>query len=425
MAEKILFLQFDKYKDLLLGKKVLIAVSGGVDSLSLLISFEKWNKRNNFNINIEAITVDHKLRATSTDEAQYVKNICDKIEIKHTIATWDGEKPTSNIELIAREKRYELIKEYFQENNFDILLLAHHGDDQAETFFIRLFRGSGIDGLASMNDISVLYDMKILRPFLGIHKNNLINFLNEENIKWVEDESNSDEKYLRNKIRAFLNSFENKNEIVDRINFAVKEINKSKVFINEEFEKYKSKILKFNTFGSCLLLYEKFKKINKDIALRILAFSAMKVSGNIYKPRLEKLQRLYDNIINLQSKDKFKYTFYGCVFEKYNDELLMVYREYNSIEEDKKLVFNKEIIWDNRFTVKLLQDRNDLIISHVKEGEFNKILEKTRKSNFEKYKELREIVGIQKNIFYTLPVLIENGEYILESNDLINIQFMF
>ncbi|MDR0572127.1 MAG: tRNA lysidine(34) synthetase TilS [Rickettsiales bacterium] len=418
MADK-LFLAIEKYKNDFFNKRILVAVSGGVDSLSLLLSFNEWNK---YDIYFEAITIDHKLRPSSSEEAEYVHEMCEKLGVKHTIKTWEDTKPAANIESIAREKRYSLIKEYYDKNHFDFLLVAHHLDDQAETFFIRLFRGSGIDGLASMDDISELYGMKIVRPFLSLHKEDLQDYLEKKNVKWLEDESNNDEKYLRNKVRVFLNSFPNKNEITRRIDFAVKEIGKAKNFINEEFKKYK-KLLDFKSFGTCTFSCEKIRKINYDIGLKLLAHISMRISGNVYKPRLEKLKNLYDNITNLAKGDKFRSTFYGCIFEKCGEDLIIVYREYSALGADVKLIFNEKVIWDNRFTAKLLVDKDDLYLGHVKDGDFTALLRQTRVVAPEKYKELKNIVGVEKNVFYTLPVVKTKGDYILDYKE-VSIEFL-
>ena len=96
--------------------------------------------------------------------------------------------------------------------------------------------------------------------------------------------------------------------------------------------------------------------INQDLSLKILAKIVMKISGNIYKPRLIKLTRLYSELKNaLINETKVKYTFYGCVFETYDNDRIAVYREYNAICEDIKLEYNKEVIWDNRFKIKLIK----------------------------------------------------------------------
>lgn len=408
MEEKLIT-YLDKYREILENTKFAVAVSGGSDSMGLMLIANKWSKLNNSIIT--ALTVDHGLRKKSSDEAKYVSKICSNYRIEHRILVWKGEKPKSNIELKARENRYRLMSEYCIHNSIKYLLVAHHLEDQAETFFIRLFRGSGIDGLSSMDNMISIYDLNIIRPFLGIHKNQIKQYLIENNIKWIEDSSNQDEKFLRNKIRNFLESFDNTEEIVDRINFAIYEISKIKNIINKQVEKIRNKSINFDPFGSCLIDKKKLMKEDEELALKILAQISMKISGKIYKPRLEKLKRLLNHIKTIY---KLKYTFYGCIFERYNDNLIIAYREYNSIGKDIKLTFNKEIIWDNRFKIILKKDLTNVIISHIKEGEFNRVIEKLKKTEIKKYREMKEIKGIEKKIFYTLPFVLFNGEYIID-----------
>lgn len=403
---------FEKFQ-FLKNTKIAIGVSGGIDSLALLLLFNDWAKQNNSIL--YAITVDHKLRETSTQEASYINNICTNYNINHIILTWEGKKPISNIEAIAREKRYELIAEFCKENDIKYLLTGHHLEDQAETFFIRLFRGSGIDGLSCMQNEIIMNNLHIIRPFLHIHKYELKNYLEKNNIQWIEDESNNDEKFLRNKIRNFLNSFDNKEEITERIGFAVNDINKCKNFIQAKIEEVENKILDFSSFGICLINTSELLKIEEDLSLRLLAKTSMKISGNVYKPRLEKLKRLYDEIHNYYYNfENLKYTFYGCVFQKYDDNRMVVYREYNAIENDINLEFNKEVIWDNRFTIKLKKPIENLIITHIKSGEFNQVLEDIRVFDFQKYKELKLIKGIEKDIFYTLPIVKQGKKYLFD-----------
>ena len=308
-----------------------------------------------------------------------------------------------------------MISDFCKQNNIKYILTAHHLEDQAETFFIRLFRGSGIEGLSSMQERSELFGVNIIRPFLGIHKSTLKEFLVSNSINWIEDESNSDEKYLRNKIRNFLNTFENKEEITQRISFAVNEITKCKNYIDEQIKEAEKDILDFSSFGICLMHLNNLFSINQDLSLKILAKIVMKISGNIYKPRLTKLTRLYLELKNaLINETKIKYTFYGCVFETYDDNRIAVYREYNAIAEDIPLEYNKEVIWDNRFKLKLTKPLENIVISHVKDGEFNKVLESIRMFDFSKYKELKLIKGIEKTIFYTLPIAKCKDKYLFD-----------
>lgn len=407
----------DKYKEFLYNENIAVGVSGGSDSLGLLFVLQKWAQYNN--CNLTAITVDHGLRIESAYEANYVNEICKQINVKHVTLVWDSSKPISNIEFKAREARYNLISEYCKNNSIKYLLTAHHINDQAETFFIRLFRGSGIDGLSSMQDVTNLYEMIIIRPFLKIYKRQIQDYLKENNIKWLEDSSNSDEKFLRNKIRNFINSFENKEEIITRINFAIEEINKSRVLINDFIEEIEKNYVKFDNFGSCIfdrkLLTEK-----EEIVLKILAKISMKISSNIYKPRLEKLKRLF---YVLKNSDKIRYTFYGCIFEWYNKNLFIVYREYSALDNDIELIYNSYVIWDNRFRIKLNKDIKNVFVTHVKDGEFNGILKYMIKNNYKKYKEMKEIKNIEKKIFYTLPVICIDNKYIFDCK-FVDIEFI-
>jgi len=429
------------------------------------------SSHNDKNIKIIAVTVDHGLRKNSAKEAKLVGEILKKNKIEHHILKWEGKKPVKNIEAVAREKRYELLTEFCKKKKIKHLLVAHHLQDQAETFFIRLFRGSGIDGLSAMKKVVEYNGVKIVRPLLNVLKKDLEKYLKKKNIPWVEDESNEDEKFLRNKIRKFLNSFEDKPVILKRIDSAINEIAKARDIIEKKTEIVKKKVLKFDNRGVCVIQLHEFLELEKDSGLRILADALMKVSGNCYKPRLEKLERVYNSIchceeflschceehkvrrgnlpschceersdaetlslraflrnarqspathcviasstkcdaaIHKSSQQKnLKTTFYGCVLEQLNNNELIIYREYAAIGEDKKLEYNKKILWDSRFFVELKQKKSTLIVSHIKKGEFNSLLKSLKNTDMAKYKELKNLKGIDKKIFYTLPVVME------------------
>ena len=401
---------FNKFKEIK-NNKVVVCVSGGIDSLCLLLTLNEWSKKNN--TNIIAVTVDHKLRDNSTNEALYVAKICREYNIEHHILTWNENKTFENLEAKAREKRYTLISDFCKQNNIKYILTAHHLEDQAETFFIRLFRGSGIEGLSSMQERSELFGVNIIRPFLGIHKSTLKEFLVSNSINWIEDESNSDEKYLRNKIRNFLNTFEDKEIITERIGFAVNEINKCKEDFLEQVNIAEKDLLKFE-FDRCIFYINNIFKYKNDIVLYLLSKALMKESGNIYKPRFEKLKRLFDELVKyyFDKENKFKYTFYGCVLESNDKNEIVIYREYNSIESDVKLEYNKEIIWDNRYKITLKKDINGIKITHLQNGEFNKFLEYVRLIDFKTFKKLKKLKNIEKSIFYTMP-LVKNDNYII------------
>lgn len=184
--------------------KFVIGVSGGADSLALALMF----KQEFPNYDLVAITVDHQLRPTSRQEAEYVAEIMARYKIEHHILIWQGDKPLTGIEEQAREARYKLLCDWCKANNYSNLVIAHHLYDQAETFLMRLQRGSGLYGLAAMSGISLKNGLLILRPLLAVHPDNLKAYLRQQNIRWVEDESNNDRSLLRVRIRQFLSILE-------------------------------------------------------------------------------------------------------------------------------------------------------------------------------------------------------------------------
>jgi tRNA(Ile)-lysidine synthase len=379
-------------------KKVAIAVSGGIDSMALVFLAKKFVSTLADGMELVAITVDHGLRPSSTKEAEFVGNVMKKHEIEHYILKWEGEKPEFNVEAIAREKRYELLTDFCKSRGIGCLLVAHHADDQAENFLIRLFRGSGIDGLASMRDVNEMNGVKILRPLLEVTKEELREYLIKHDIKWIEDKSNYDERYLRNKIRGFLDDLDDKNAIVDRINSAVNSIAKAKDVIETELLKEAKEIVKYCDEGYVRLNVSKFCELDEELGLRLLAWCLMEVSGNPYKPRLEKLKRVYDEVVG--NKPVKSWTFYGCMLESSDvngdKNEIFIYREKKAIKNELVSIGGGEFLWDGRF---ILHAKNGVKFSveTLDSGELKKILEDCGK--------LKKIKGIDKKILLTIPVI--------------------
>ena len=183
---------FAKYQ--IKDKVIAVGVSGGADSLALVL--QAAEELAVFGRKVVALTVDHGLRPTSRMEAEYVAGLMQKHGIEHHILTWTGEKPATGIEEAARQARYALIAEWCNQNEVNVLLTAHHAKDQAETFLMRLQRGSGLEGLCGIREYSVRDGLVILRPLLGVNPESLRNYLRQRNVVWVEDESNNDTAFL-------------------------------------------------------------------------------------------------------------------------------------------------------------------------------------------------------------------------------------
>ena len=196
---------------------VAVAVSGGIDSISLVFLLSKWFKLKK--IKIIALIVDHKLRKNSTQETLELKYLLKKFDIDCKILVWEGKKPKSNIQSVARKNRYSLIINQILKDKFNHLLIAHHLDDLYENFFIRLLRGSGLKGLTSFNQVNSRYNnkIKILRPLIKVNKNDLLFIAMKIFNYYIKDPSNENINFKRVRIRNLINSL--KNEGLDEKTF--------------------------------------------------------------------------------------------------------------------------------------------------------------------------------------------------------------
>jgi len=179
-----------------------LAVSGGPDSLALLLLAAEARP-----LRIEAATVDHALRSESRAEAEMVARVCERLGVPHRIltASW-SEKPQTAIQEQARAMRYRLLGQWARERRINALLTAHHLDDQAETFLMRLSRGAGVKGLAGMRKVSraPAGAIAIVRPLLGWRHSELESVCSAAGLEPVDDPSNEDQQFERVRMRKVL-----------------------------------------------------------------------------------------------------------------------------------------------------------------------------------------------------------------------------
>lgn len=180
---------------------LVVGVSGGADSLYLTFLLNDWVKKHKGHL--YAVTVDHQLRPESSREAETVHDLLFKHHIPHQTLVWTGIKPTTRIEEKAREKRYQLLLDYCQKQKADALCLAHHQEDQAETFLLRLARSSTVKGLSAMRVKSKRDGVILLRPLLTTSKKMILDTLKTKHISWIEDQMNYNSDYERVRWRNF------------------------------------------------------------------------------------------------------------------------------------------------------------------------------------------------------------------------------
>jgi len=189
------------------GQKILVAVSGGSDSLVLLHILNSFVKKNRWQISVAHF--NHQLRGRASDaDEKLVRQTAKKLRLKFFAGGADVKKfavqSKASVEMAARKLRHEFLARTARENKILVIALAHHADDQVELFFLRLLRGAGGEGLAGMKwrspspaDKTIL----LVRPLLGFSKAEILAFARAEKIRFRDDATNFSNDFLRNRIR--------------------------------------------------------------------------------------------------------------------------------------------------------------------------------------------------------------------------------
>jgi tRNA(Ile)-lysidine synthase len=178
---------------------LLLAVSGGADSVAMMHLAHLVG-----GLKLSAATVNHGLRAEALCEAQHVATLAAHLNIPHEILEWQGNKPHTRVQELARAARYELLFAHARKIGASHVLTAHTLDDQAETILFRMARGSGITGLIGMRSHVKHDDIIHSRPLLAVPKERLVATCVAHNLEYVSDRSNSDTQYARVRMRAIL-----------------------------------------------------------------------------------------------------------------------------------------------------------------------------------------------------------------------------
>ena len=291
-------------------KSFIVAVSGGSDSmaLALLSGLLKQEK----NKKIYFVHVDHGIRKNSGKEALQLKKILKKIQINLKIIK-NNKSIKKNIQKSARDRRYQILSDFSKKNGIKALVTAHHKDDQIETFLIRLSRGSGVEGLSSMSEISKLNSgIKLLRPFLKFTKEDLKSITKKFFNKIIKDPSNKNKKFLRTNIRELTRILKSKGIDPNQIFRSIENISSTKIAINFYVKQSLKKFVKFRKKETIFDL-SMFQKEPVDVKFKIINTIVKNRTAKYYPPRAKKVL----NLINrFKSKSTQKSTLGGCIFEK-------------------------------------------------------------------------------------------------------------
>lgn len=267
-----------------------VAVSGGADSMALALLAQEWAAARGGAV--LALTVDHGLRPEAASEARQVGAWLRARGIAHRILRWQGAKPKTGIQEAARDARYALLTERCRKEGILHLLLAHHREDQAETFLFRLARGSGLHGLAGMAPLSERADLRLLRPLLEVPRAELRGVLDARGQAWIEDPSNEDRAFARVRLRALLPTLAQEGLTAERL----QETTGRMAGLRADLEAGTAALLAEQAIlypeGYARLGKKGFLAASPAWAHAALAQLLRVVGGGVHGPRRERLERL-------------------------------------------------------------------------------------------------------------------------------------
>ena len=312
-----IFLNFKDKLDTQKKDKYVVAVSGGPDSLALVALTKAYSflRKTKFYY----VLIDHNIRKNSNQEAQKVKKILRKKNINLKIFL-NKKKIIKNIQAEARKTRYDILLNYCKKKGVKILLTAHNLEDQVETFFMRLSRGSGLRGLSAMKPLNKINSqVSLFRPLLATKKKFLVKISKNTFGKYFKDPSNKNEKYLRTRVRNLKKPLENSGIKYDQIFKSIQNLSLSKKTLEEYLNKIFKELIKKKNKVIAINL-NKYKALSKDTKMALINESIKMLKKNYYDLRSKKV----DNLIKRLEKPEFKKTTLGgCIFFKKGENLCL------------------------------------------------------------------------------------------------------
>jgi tRNA(Ile)-lysidine synthase len=283
------------FSDLEHRHRVLLAVSGGPDSTALLVLAHRWRVERRSGPIIVAATVDHRLRPHSRREAANVAKLAKPLGIEHHILVWSGRKPSKGLQEAAREARYALLFKLAEKIKADAVVTAHTLDDQAETFLMRLARGSGLSGLGSIRRETTRTGMTLLRPFLAVPKARLVAMLRKARIPFATDPSNRDTRFLRSRLRKLRADLALEGLVPERLATAARRLARADEAIESIVDELQPGIAGgvWPNASAIEISAAAFFRVPDEVALRVLG-RAIDQTGDEGPAELGKLEALHD-----------------------------------------------------------------------------------------------------------------------------------
>jgi tRNA(Ile)-lysidine synthase len=323
-----------------------LAVSGGPDSMALMSLACHWAGLNGRALaSFSVVTIDHGLRPESVAEAAFVAEQARGMGLSHATIAWAGEKPKTGLQAAARQARYDLLFEFCAARAIGCVVTAHTADDQAETFLMRLRRGSGVDGLAGMATVSHRGALALVRPLLGFSKARLTAYLRATSTPFIQDPSNENEAFERVRLRRAMKALAGAGIGRASLTMAASRIGRSRYALVKIVDDFLSHHFRVSSLGRGECGLEAFQTLPEDIALRVLTRAVDLIGGEQEAPRLMRTERLLESLRAGNSHA----TLGGCVVLA-EAGALRFYRERGRLKTTSvPFTPGATTLWDDRF----------------------------------------------------------------------------
>lgn len=259
-----------------------VAVSGGGDSTALMHLAADWSRARGQRL--EVATVDHRLRPEAADEARAVAAAADRLGLRHAILVWEDRDRRGNLQARARGARRALLDRWARDRGLSFVLLGHTADDHAETFLMRLARGSGVDGLSGIDEID--RDAPFARPLLSVGRADLRHWLTARGIGWIDDPSNDDTRFDRIKARKALDLLAPLGLTPDRLIATMGHMNRARLSLCRAAAEFADRHVRAEG-GDLVFDTEALRLGRTDTEARVFAEAIRWIGNADYRPRYD------------------------------------------------------------------------------------------------------------------------------------------
>jgi len=311
----------ERYNLLKRKEKVILAVSGGPDSVAMLFLFLRIKEI--FNLKLVCVHFNHGLRKEADEDEKFVKDLCSSLDIKFVSEKKNVKEffKGDSLEQTARILRYDFFLKIANSLKIKKISLAHTKDDVIETVLMRIIRGTGIQGLRGILPLSKIKGKIFIRPLIEIEKKRILDWLKKEKISYQIDTTNFEDKFFRNKIRL------NVLPLLEKLNPNIKDtlFNLARIsswnhnFITQIAQKELSKIKRGEGENFLIIDLEKIKDLHPFLLLQVLRLAIEEVKGNTR--RLD--WRHFESILKILQKKRSYLNLPGLIIEIREKKLIL------------------------------------------------------------------------------------------------------